>query len=493
MFDVDNERTKPTYEEQVEHNLGMGNFLCQYNILIQALGPLASMLFCQLLSEYYCWKRCDKLLNNAWFYSTFDNIEKRLGFSRRMQQTYIQFLKDYGIIKQVTKQIEGYNKRYFCINMQMLAKLTKLNPSTLIREFSDLKLYDMPESAKMRIDYIRTVLLGYKPLYILDIERRIQEIRHENVTCKELPTIENTYIFEDPIYQTYSSCTEEVSDDETTSGIPAATSGGTRNKIYNKIKNNIENNNKLLPCDQGSENSIEFSPQDFSDPRIFENSSSENTIRQMEEIASIQAHTFSKESQGIQEGAVTKFNQSPQTHSSITFGTPKEEITPIKDGSLLQRSAKELQAIPDEVLGGKKLKNATKKSLKQLLNEVAVETNMDEDTLQKFLVFLDTRRKTRMLSTTQWQNILQEYKNTYQQLSKEEIHMLIDKGIQGGQGGIYFQQQVLRNKQWNKNSYNNRDNLANVPKQTAIRDLPEEEKQKALSELIHFDLGDSPF
>ena len=92
--------------------LSSSSYLIINKDLIKALGFEETLLVGELASEYVNWYKKGKL-DNDFFYSTIDNVEKNTGLSRYKQAQALNTLKKLGIVETKLKGLPA--KRYIKI------------------------------------------------------------------------------------------------------------------------------------------------------------------------------------------------------------------------------------------------------------------------------------------------------------------------------------------------------------------------------------------
>lgn len=102
--------------------LASNNYIIVNKILIKELGLEEAILFGELASEYSYWKEREKL-EDDYFFSTMENIEKNTCLSSYKQRKLIEKLKNEGLISTKIQGIPA--KRYIKINEELVIK--KLN------------------------------------------------------------------------------------------------------------------------------------------------------------------------------------------------------------------------------------------------------------------------------------------------------------------------------------------------------------------------------
>ena len=102
-------------------NLLASKGFIQLNIhLIQTVGLHEAIIIGELLSEYNYWEQHGKL-DNGWFYSTVENIQKRTSLSRYQQAKAIEHLEELGVLKTTLRGVPA--RRYIKIDDDKLLEL----------------------------------------------------------------------------------------------------------------------------------------------------------------------------------------------------------------------------------------------------------------------------------------------------------------------------------------------------------------------------------
>lgn len=91
--------------------LASDNYIIVNRSLVKEIGVTESLVIGELASEYRYWKNAGKLRDKEWFFSTDDNLEERLPFSKPTIRRAIDSLKELGIIE--TKLMGVPAKRFF--------------------------------------------------------------------------------------------------------------------------------------------------------------------------------------------------------------------------------------------------------------------------------------------------------------------------------------------------------------------------------------------
>lgn len=93
--------------------LASDNYVIVNRDLMLAVGVNESLVLGELASEYRYWRNANKLKDGAWFFSTDDNLEARLPFSKPTIRRAIDRLKELGVVE--TKLMGVPAKRFFKI------------------------------------------------------------------------------------------------------------------------------------------------------------------------------------------------------------------------------------------------------------------------------------------------------------------------------------------------------------------------------------------
>ena len=111
------------FDEDVLFSLLSGEeFYMVYVPLIQALKDLITANFLShLTSCFLYYKKTGKLLDEKWFFTTYEHLEKKLCISPDVQRRCLRQLKDLNIVE--TKMAGLPAKQYFRINAQKLIQL----------------------------------------------------------------------------------------------------------------------------------------------------------------------------------------------------------------------------------------------------------------------------------------------------------------------------------------------------------------------------------
>lgn len=91
--------------------LASDNYVIVNRDLMLAVGVNESLVLGELASEYRYWRNANKLKDGAWFFSTDDNLEARLPFSKPTVRRAIDRLKELGVVE--TKLMGVPAKRFF--------------------------------------------------------------------------------------------------------------------------------------------------------------------------------------------------------------------------------------------------------------------------------------------------------------------------------------------------------------------------------------------
>ena len=89
------------------------NYISVNKDLIKLLGLEEAIMLGELASEQYYWQKENRLVEDAWFFSTIENIEENTGLSGHKQRKALKSLEDMGLIEQKIKGIPA--KRYIRI------------------------------------------------------------------------------------------------------------------------------------------------------------------------------------------------------------------------------------------------------------------------------------------------------------------------------------------------------------------------------------------
>ena len=125
------------------------NYISVNKDLIKLLGLEEAIMLGELASEQYYWQKENRLVEDAWFFSTIENIEENTGLSGHKQRKALKSLEDMGLIEQKIKGIPA--KRYIRIiekqvfnlfNSKLLKNLTtgcKKNEELDVKNFNGNK------------------------------------------------------------------------------------------------------------------------------------------------------------------------------------------------------------------------------------------------------------------------------------------------------------------------------------------------------------------
>lgn len=91
--------------------LASDNYVIVNRSLMKTIGVTESIVLGELASECKYWKNARKLQDGEWFFSTDDNLEERLPFSKPTIRRTIESLKELGIVE--TKLMGVPAKRFF--------------------------------------------------------------------------------------------------------------------------------------------------------------------------------------------------------------------------------------------------------------------------------------------------------------------------------------------------------------------------------------------
>lgn len=99
--------------------LAFDNYIIVNKDLMVAVGVAEAMLLGELASEFRYWRKAGKL-EDGWFYSTCENLEDKLPFSRPTIKKATDHLEETGILE--TKLMGMPAKKYYRINPAQLEK-----------------------------------------------------------------------------------------------------------------------------------------------------------------------------------------------------------------------------------------------------------------------------------------------------------------------------------------------------------------------------------
>lgn len=103
--------------------LACDNYLIVNRDLMKLLGVAEAMLIGELASEHRYWKKAGKLVDGEWFFSTNENLEERIPFSRPTIKKAADTLEGLGIIE---SRLAGTPaKKHYRINTLQLEKFFK--------------------------------------------------------------------------------------------------------------------------------------------------------------------------------------------------------------------------------------------------------------------------------------------------------------------------------------------------------------------------------
>lgn len=103
--------------------LACDNYLIVNRDLMKLLGVAEAMLIGELASEHRYWKKAGKLVDGEWFFSTNENLEERIPFSRPTIKKAADRLENLGIIE---SRLAGTPaKKHYRINALQLEKFFK--------------------------------------------------------------------------------------------------------------------------------------------------------------------------------------------------------------------------------------------------------------------------------------------------------------------------------------------------------------------------------
>ena len=99
--------------------LAFDNYIIVNKDLMAAVGIAEAMLLGELASEFRYWRKAGKL-DDGWFYSTCENLEDKLPFSRPTIKKATDHLEEMRILE--TKLMGMPAKKYYRINLSQLEK-----------------------------------------------------------------------------------------------------------------------------------------------------------------------------------------------------------------------------------------------------------------------------------------------------------------------------------------------------------------------------------
>lgn len=103
--------------------LACDNYLIVNRDLMKLLGVAEALLLGELASEHRYWKKAGKLVDGEWFFSTNENLEERIPFSRPTIKKAADTLESLGIIE---SRLAGTPaKKHYRINTLQLEKFFK--------------------------------------------------------------------------------------------------------------------------------------------------------------------------------------------------------------------------------------------------------------------------------------------------------------------------------------------------------------------------------
>lgn len=102
--------------------LASDNYIALNRDLVRLFGLQEAVLFSELCSEYRYWDN-NNGLDDGYFYSTIENIERMTGLSRKQQDLAIKKLKEFGVIETKLRGMPA--KRYIKINLEKLEIVQK--------------------------------------------------------------------------------------------------------------------------------------------------------------------------------------------------------------------------------------------------------------------------------------------------------------------------------------------------------------------------------
>ena len=110
--------------------LASDNFIVINRELLKRYGLNATLMLCELASEYNYYNKEGELEDDGLFFSTIENISDKTGLSRYQQAEALKTLDEMGIVKTIVKGIPA--KRYFKLDIEKLAsKIANNSPSSL--------------------------------------------------------------------------------------------------------------------------------------------------------------------------------------------------------------------------------------------------------------------------------------------------------------------------------------------------------------------------
>ena len=99
--------------------LAFDNYIIVNRDLMVAVGVAEAMLIGELASEFRYWRNAGKL-DDGWFYSTCDNLEDKLPFSRPTIKKATDHLEEIGVLETDLRGMPA--KKYYRINGSQLEK-----------------------------------------------------------------------------------------------------------------------------------------------------------------------------------------------------------------------------------------------------------------------------------------------------------------------------------------------------------------------------------
>ena len=99
---------------RISQVLSHGNYISINRTLISKLGLVSACMLSELMDEYEYYFDRNMLIDDGWFFSTRENIEKKIGLSRKQQDSAIKKLIDLGLIEKKRKGVPP--KKHFKLN-----------------------------------------------------------------------------------------------------------------------------------------------------------------------------------------------------------------------------------------------------------------------------------------------------------------------------------------------------------------------------------------
>ena len=103
--------------------------------LIKILGLHEAVIIGELCSEYTYWENTNQLVENEYFYSTRENIEKNTGINAHYQRAAIKNLEQKGIL--TIKRMGIPCKTYYKINESVVIEYLKMAKIPVVHEVND--------------------------------------------------------------------------------------------------------------------------------------------------------------------------------------------------------------------------------------------------------------------------------------------------------------------------------------------------------------------